>query len=1603
MDNAVKPLKIFISYGHEIGALDESGKPYPEPNNESVVRKIKAYLESRGHEVWLDKDKIKAGDDWRKAIYDGVEWSDVALICLSRKAMKPNGVCLDEIAIAVGVRGGNMFPIKLEALENSEYPAYLLTHQLFTNFMDWQLHWSADKIDEAWLNENLEALANALENENVRQYGVEMTELKKILHPWDISSRLRRLDRGIQYLFNEQTGEREKKIVHKFCGRESLFKMFEDEIALNSQAIRDDAQRVLWLKKGPGFGKSRFAAELLYRYYHAIHASFFIEYKERETHQPQKFVTSIAYQLAQANSSYRSKLLNYLKENQEKIDLQTGDSQTLFKTLVLDLLKDEIDGGRASQWILVDALDEATDGNRNEIASLINHNLNELPSWIRFFITSRDNDDSVNRNFAHFTPVEFPEEENVSDVREYICSEFKGMDVTVSEELVNVLLEKSEGTFLYPEMVFRDLKKKAFTIDDIHNLPKGVIDYIHSQFERLFGDRMDVYKKEIRPMLGYILTSCEPIPRAVLKYCLEINRNSELDDRLEQLGTFFIQSGTSDEDTISAFHKSVIDYCFNKDVSGNYCIYPDEAKEDFAEAGLRLYESGALQWTTRTDEEPNTLQRYFLTWLPSHLMNADKKQEAAKVLADFPYLMKRLRFGNVERVLQDYILFRDALKGVSKNSDAYFDVICSNAHFLRRNCEDNPAYKTMLQIATEVADDCPVTQDAERWLNPETGDSPCNWFWLNKVRRPKEYQPNPCKLVIENAGNKVLLLSNGDALSWGFDENIYIWDLKTGVCKAVLEGHTDDVDVIGAVALRSGDILSWSDDKTLRIWSSDGTCKSVLKGHIDNVYGVIELSSGDILSWCGTEYIEDDIKDYTLRLWSPDGTCKAVLEGHAWRVEGTIELRSGDILSWSGDKTLRLWSPDGTCKAVLEGHSEDVSGAIELSSGDILSWSLDGTLRLWSPDGTCKAVLEGHSEDVSGAIELSSGDILSWSDDTTLRLWSPDGTCKVLEGHTGGVNGAIELSSGDILSWGYDTTLRLWSPDGTCKAVLEGHTSWVIGALELRSGDILSWSGDKTLRLWSPDGTCKAVLEGHSEDVSDAIELRSGDILSWSGDKTLRLWSPDGTCKAVLEGHTASINGVRELNSGDILSWSFDATLRLWSPDGICKAVLEGHTIWVYGAIELRSGDILSWSNDRTLCLWSPDGKCKAVLEGHTDIVNGAIELRSGDILSWSDDDTSRLWSPDGTCKAVLEGHTDHVWGAIELSSGDILSWSYDNTLRLWSPDGTCKAVLDGHTSYIKGAIVLRSGDILSWSDDNTLRLWSLDGTCKAVMEGHTGEIWRTLELRSGDILSWSYYENTLRLWSPDGTCKAVLEGHTDHVWNAIELSSGDILSWSNDKTLRLWSLDGTCKAVMEGHTESVWGAIELSSGDILSWSLDETLRLWSPDGKCKEVIDSKKPQFASYYSLLHKEWVHGQYFVKKTDWGIELQHDFKPITRWNSPSCKSRFLFPGRICVWYGHYVEFLQLNYGNHMSVSFDQAHQFLTGEIDESQLVTYVPEPQKPEIPQSEPNPTAVPAQTKTVEETFEKTVEESPAAEETNDSADSAAEPKRGFFSWLFGRK
>jgi hypothetical protein len=118
-----KPMRIFLSYGHDA--------------NEELVRRIKADLEKCGHDAWFDKNEIKFGDDWRREITDGITGSHRVLSFLSKHSTRDPGVCLDEIAIAIGTRGGNIQTILVES-ETEVKPPASISHLQWLDMHDWK-------------------------------------------------------------------------------------------------------------------------------------------------------------------------------------------------------------------------------------------------------------------------------------------------------------------------------------------------------------------------------------------------------------------------------------------------------------------------------------------------------------------------------------------------------------------------------------------------------------------------------------------------------------------------------------------------------------------------------------------------------------------------------------------------------------------------------------------------------------------------------------------------------------------------------------------------------------------------------------------------------------------------------------------------------------------------------------------------------------------------------------------------------------------------------------------------------------------------------------------------------------------------------------------------------------------------------------------------------------------------------------------------------------------------------------------------------------------------------------------------------------------------
>ena len=101
-------------------------------------------------------------------------------------------------------------------------------------------------------------------------------------------------------------------------------------------------------------------------------------------------------------------------------------------------------------------------------------------------------------------------------------------------------------------------------------------------------------------------------------------------------------------------------------------------------------------------------------------------------------------------------------------------------------------------------------------------------------------------------------LSDGRIASCSLDSTVRIWNLKTGVCEQILEGH--ERNTLWSVQLRrSGQLVSCSKDRTIRFWNlSTGHAEKVLTGHEDCIRCLLLLSDDRIVSGSADE---------TIRIW----------------------------------------------------------------------------------------------------------------------------------------------------------------------------------------------------------------------------------------------------------------------------------------------------------------------------------------------------------------------------------------------------------------------------------------------------------------------------------------------------------------------------------------------------------------------------------------------------------------------------------------------------------------------------------------------------------------------------------------------------------------
>ncbi|XP_019398285.1 PREDICTED: CMT1A duplicated region transcript 1 protein [Crocodylus porosus] len=213
-------------------------------------------------------------------------------------------------------------------------------------------------------------------------------------------------------------------------------------------------------------------------------------------------------------------------------------------------------------------------------------------------------------------------------------------------------------------------------------------------------------------------------------------------------------------------------------------------------------------------------------------------------------------------------------------------------------------------------------------------------------------------VISGHAGSiKALFLNEkkGFILSASFDLSIRCWNIYTGVCVRIFNGHTGTITCLD---LYKNKFVSGSKDCTIKVWDLDtGRCIKTLK-HKDAIW-TAKINSTHIVSGCERGLV---------KVWHVD-TCTLVktLEGH----QGSIKCLSFDqwhLVTGSADGYALGWSMVGKHKSCLMAfrHPKDVL-YLEFLYLRVISSCADGKIRIFNfLTGTCLKVMRANSRGEPG-------------------------------------------------------------------------------------------------------------------------------------------------------------------------------------------------------------------------------------------------------------------------------------------------------------------------------------------------------------------------------------------------------------------------------------------------------------------------------------------------------------------------------------------------------------------------------------------------------------------------------------------------------------
>jgi len=295
----------------------------------------------------------------------------------------------------------------------------------------------------------------------------------------------------------------------------------------------------------PGVGKSALIAWLVKHRGYVHH--FNVE--QMRMHTPKSFIGSVCAQLIDRYKLPYSKLPVGFEESGQ------------FLGEVLQGVSDRL-GESKRAVVAVDALDEVDESSYSPRENPL-FLPPSLPRGVYFIVTTRVPLEQLRLNASRLYPLELghDSEENLNDVRLYVSEKLSDRGVREwmhkkdlgGEGFVELMVEKSDGNFMYLDHVLPAIAAGDFEDFDVQNLPKGLKAYYRCHWEQMrLGD--PTFDRLRGRIVCMVAAAERPVSIPELSALADVPREAVIEVLAEWVRRSFVRESQASDDNGRRFH-----------------------------------------------------------------------------------------------------------------------------------------------------------------------------------------------------------------------------------------------------------------------------------------------------------------------------------------------------------------------------------------------------------------------------------------------------------------------------------------------------------------------------------------------------------------------------------------------------------------------------------------------------------------------------------------------------------------------------------------------------------------------------------------------------------------------------------------------------------------------------------------------------------------------------------------------------------------------------------------------------------------------------------------------------------------------------------------